>query len=488
MGTCFPESLLGAGGYLVNQQTSIQKLSIVTDTECRCERPLLGNFTALRELSLKVHLCGITFGPLKAFLKLHHRRLTLLELDFIDWSEVNSFQEFSDDDYSLCSYESSGDEEEPKEPWTPLAEFLLPDCADQYEQFLPNIQTLSLSQASFKGSWDSLIDGLNFLAVKELRLLNCKRAFEFLGYIAQTRNALNVTKLELVINFATKFPWLLQKTNFLGPFEGLKDLFLLFQSCYSDTYHAERILRHRNTLRRLVYHRRHYCETKGKPYTDQFCDQPLGPIKDFWIPQLLLDTKVESLGLCERPPTLKESCQSCSSRALSLRLLHLRFTGRLHYQPAAYDEDEYYFERRSVPKSMRSEIQHTLPASSPMSSDEDEEDLFPWEKLTEEKCREQQVTELETFADWAFSRDGFPCLQVLASGDFSYGDRFAEGQILLVRNPADSELGRPWRKILPSDIAENELVHANMDMISACPVSPLYYDHCFDSYMWPGVS
>lgn len=95
--------------------------------------------------------------------------------------------------------------------------------------------------------------------------------------------------------------------------------------------------------------------------------------------------------------------------------------------------------------------------------------------------------ELEAFADWAFGPDGFPRLQVLASGDFSYGNRFADTHTLCCRNACGSGRAKTWRMVEQGDTAENELIDANMDMMSACPVSPLFYK-CGRGHVFPGIS
>ena len=94
---------------------------------------------------------------------------------------------------------------------------------------------------------------------------------------------------------------------------------------------------------------------------------------------------------------------------------------------------------------------------------------------------------MEAFADWAFGPDGFPNLKILASGDFSYGDRFADGRTLWCRNTEGSMRKRPWREVKNSDVAENELIEANMDMLAACPVSPLFYNWS-EPGSFPGLS
>ena len=94
------------------------------------------------------------YTSLKAFLELYYERLTSLELDFIDWAEVEYYYDLPDND-----------EDEDGDNSTPLINLILPERKDGYDSFLPNLRTFSLSAASFKGLWDHLIDGFNLYSV-----------------------------------------------------------------------------------------------------------------------------------------------------------------------------------------------------------------------------------------------------------------------------------------------------------------------------------
>ena len=89
------------------------------------------------------------------------------------------------------------------------------------------------------------------------------------------------------------------------------------------------------------------------------------------------------------------------------------------------------------------------------------------------------------FAQWAFSPFGFPNLQVLASGDFSHGRRFPNQQRLLCRNRSRTAIS--FRDIREDDFREQDLIDANMDLLTACPVTP-YLFQCADPYVFPGVN
>ncbi|KAL5339041.1 hypothetical protein BJX70DRAFT_388140 [Aspergillus crustosus] len=66
-------------------------------------------------------------------------------------------------------------------------------------------------------------------------------------------------------------------------------------------------------------------------------------------------------------------------------------------------------------------------------------------------------------AQWAFSADGLPSLQVLAWGDFSFEGRYSKFNLLLCR----SDNG--YKTLTPSDIMAWDLVQDNIDMLAACP-------------------
>jgi len=373
---------------------------------------------------------------------------------------------------------------------TPLTDLILPEHKDDYESFLPNLQSFSLSAASFKGSWDRLIDAFNLQNVKELRLLNCKRAVELLDYIARRNDYLYATKAELVLRQAEMVEMEFDFVDFLAPFDGLEDLFLMFQSDYADKYYAEMILHHRDTLRRLVFHRRHYCMAEKAPYWEEYCDSSLEETEGGGFPEILRETKLKSSGVCGEPSKLQKSSQSIASRVDSLKLLHLRFTGKAVRKPRFFKESEAYGGNSPSPEFNRAYIEAqrsgtTPPRRSPGPSEA--EFRIRWEQIQGENWRDDEEEELEAFANWAFGPDGFPRLQVLASGDFAYGNRFIDTHTLWCRNTRGSKSKKTWRTVEQSDLAENELIDANMDMMSACPVSPLFYRYGRGD-VFPGIS
>ena len=199
---------------------------------------------------------------------------------------------------------------------------------------------------------------------------------------------------------------------------------------------------------------------------------------------ILRKAKLESVGVYREPSKLQKSFQIIASTVNSLKLLHLHFTGKAEPKPKFFKESEAYGDN---PEFARAYFDAQRNGTTPPQGPNEAEIQIRWEQIQGENWREDEEKELEAFANWAFGPDGFPCLQVLASGDFSYGNRFADTHTLWCRKSRGSGSDKTWRIVEQSDIAENELIDANMDMMSACPVSPLFYRYD-QGHVFPGIS
>ena len=78
-----------------------------------------------------------------------------------------------------------------------------------------------------------------------------------------------------------------------------------------------------------------------------------------------------------------------------------------------------------------------------------------------------QPEEISDFAQWAFSADGLPNLQVLAWGDFSYGGRYSKFNLLLCR----SDDG--YQPLTPFNTVSWGVFQDNLDMMAACPLDDI---------------
>lgn len=96
------------------------------------------------------------------------------------------------------------------------------------------------------------------------------------------------------------------------------------------------ILRHRETLRRLVFHRRHRCMAEKAPYWEEYCDSSLEETEGGGFVDFLYQTKLDCVGICGEPSKLQESFQSIAATVKSLKLFHLRFTGKAERKPKIF--------------------------------------------------------------------------------------------------------------------------------------------------------
>lgn len=251
--------------------------------------------------------------------------------------------------------------------------------------------------------------------MKELRPLNCKRAVELLDYMAQTSISLQATKAYLILARSERDRIGPKTIDFLAPFDSLEDLFLEFQAQYANWCYVEMVLHHRDTLRRLVYRRRHYCMGEKAPYYEEYCDSSLEKREDGGFADILCETNLESVGVCSEPSQLQESFQSMACTVNSLKLLHLRFTGKAERKPKFFKESEAYGDLPSS-ESSRAYFEAQQNGTTPLKRSPgptEAEFRIRWEQIQGENWREDEEKELEGFADWAFGPMDFRVFRFL---------------------------------------------------------------------------
>lgn len=129
MGTCIPLEILGDRGFITNKQTSIESISLITGGACPIntdgENTIdLSAFRSLRHISWTGLQSSEEFDALSRALKNNSERLRELRLDFVNWSEEESF----DSDASQNFFASQ----------------VLKLSADQCGVMFPALETLSL--------------------------------------------------------------------------------------------------------------------------------------------------------------------------------------------------------------------------------------------------------------------------------------------------------------------------------------------------------
>ena len=203
-----------------------------------------------------------------------------------------------------------------------------------------------------------------------MRLRKCLFAAEMLLYLSAKDVGLEATTKELSLPpTGTDVGSFEESIDFLAPFHNLKDLFLMFESLYIDSYYGEMIQRHQDTLRRLIYQRRNYCIDEASPYFEEYNDVSLGSPGFEWLIEIILQSQLKIAGICVAPSVLQKGFQHTTSSPNCLKLLHLRFTGKASRKPRFFVEKKFL--KFMIPPSEESS---TSPNSDGDDDDDDDED------------------------------------------------------------------------------------------------------------------
>ncbi|KAG8534055.1 uncharacterized protein KY384_000898 [Bacidia gigantensis] len=480
VGTCFSDSILGQDGYLDCQQHHLRYLSLVTAGECYTSSVPLVVFSRLETLAWKGIRWAPQFDALNTFLVKYDLNVKSLELDFISSDDVERM------------------EDAPWEPRLAQAQGFLRCMVrrrdDLFEPTLCYLERLSLTSGSFGGPLNSMFAFLNLHRVKHLRLINCKRTASLLLQIWKSQFNILASRVELVLTIPTRHP--AEIWEFLLVLAEPKDLFILFSCVVPHVDLFQALYRYRFFMHRLTYHKREprmvAIDTDTiQEWVDARCEDLLYPS----LISLLRDAlHLTALGICDKPSSLQSALQGNAKDFTTIKLLHLRFTGKSQPKPKFADEDDY-----GAGDTFFTQALHDLEPSTSIGLD-----LWPRDWIAEE------AEELEEFADWAFSSEGFPNLKVLASGDFSHDGRYARSQAMWCRvehlanedndrikagGRGDKGKGKEviragsricYRRMTGTEIRKDEFVQENMDMLASCPVTPYFLEYARKD-RFPGV-
>lgn len=88
-------------------------------------------------------------------------------------------------------------------------------------------------------------------------------------------------------------------------------------------------------------------------------------------------------------------------------------------------------------------------------------------RIADRLGRDNLTREVLEFAQWAFSKDGLPDLEILAWGDLSDESRWDKHSMLLCRDLSLlKHRGANFRTLAHSDTYYWSLIHGNMDMLA----------------------
>ncbi|BCS08448.1 hypothetical protein ALUC_20818A [Aspergillus luchuensis] len=399
---------------LLETQKNITTISLLTNNDCFVAEIQqascainLAQLSKLQSLSWRGLKRFVDFDSVRQFIAARGAQLKALHLDLVGW------------DSARLAWEEGFQKLPLPERWMPQNFFVQCVLGLPREErpwpLLTALERLTLSQVSFSRMEVQLVSALNVERLQAMQLINCPGTFSFLRQIVRSRVPLRLKLLELTFN-PEKLNQITDESQdnvtdtvqtFLEAFSGLTDLYLMLPAVSWDDI-CESMLHHKPTLKRLVTHSLVNAEYGHYGDGDLF-----GSLE--FRPSISHDPGLEFLGV--------STCIEDGDHSLSttIKVLHIRATG------------------------------HWLHEHKPESS--------------------VAYDVLPSYAEWAFGREGYLHLQVLAYGDFSYDGCYNEYNLLWCRTGLHG-----FKLLTPSDAKFWDLVEEYKDVLEACAFDELFLE------------
>ncbi|UPL00365.1 hypothetical protein LCI18_011299 [Fusarium solani-melongenae] len=405
--------------------------------------------------------------PLSVVLQNNSVHLNSLELDFANLLEIYSIGNSLDHDENDAS-DSSGDQDNGvsntssntsdvenekacrfKKP-SFFASTMLGVDPNSPTLLFPRIRVLSLSLVPLTASMASVF---NFDTLLSLKLRLCPRWEVFIECVLKLNRPIKLKTLEIQVDDNED-----TILDLVDAFEGLEELFLSHTGPVPELQIWEILARRHTTLRRLIH------PLGLRDLADlSIYGRDMRRIKGDPSKNPLAELHLEFVGLACIPGRMKYILLPFTSKT-SLKAIHIRQTM----------SDISNFRSWALVDILPPLISR---ANDDASSDSDlttyTEDSIPgsdWDfDFTQ---REPELrNEFCYFAEWAFGLDGIPSLDIIAFGDFAYGGRENDRNVLLGRNTSGTSNFRmleakagEWKDAL-------DKYHVAM---GACPVDHLF--------------
>ncbi|RDK45974.1 hypothetical protein M752DRAFT_95616 [Aspergillus phoenicis ATCC 13157] len=417
--TCFSDEVVLLINRILETQENLTTISLLTDGDCIVTRikyaPCainLAQLSKLQHLSWRGLKRYVDFESVRQFIAAHGAQLKTLHLDLIGWDTARLawrqvFRRTADKHAIL--------------PQNFFAQCVLGlPLEEKSYTLLTALQRLTLSQVSFSPMEVQLTGALNVGQLQALQLINCPGTFRFLRQIVHSGMPLKLKLLELTFN-PEKLNQITDESQdnitetvkaFLEAFSGLIDLYLMLPTVSWDGM-CQSMLHHKSTLRRLITHGLWRTEVGFQQDGDLFGSPEFRP-------RISHDPGLEFLGISA---SISEMCTITGDHGLSptIEVLHIRASGPM--------------------------LRERIPDNSVAY------DVLP------------------SYAEWAFGREGYLHLQVLAYGDFSHDGCYNDYNRLWYRT------GRYGFKVLkPSDAKFWDLVQEYKDVLGACAFDELFLE------------
>ncbi|KAE8155390.1 hypothetical protein BDV40DRAFT_283846 [Aspergillus tamarii] len=369
------------------------------------------------------------------------------------------------------------------------------DAARDSEQF-PALLSLCLSNFYFPRLevWDHAPP--LFYRLRRLTLRHCVNQRQLLRSLARAARLLQLRHVEVCSDDLFQAPMdppaSLAIIDFLLAFQGLRHLHLQVSNLpVSLPGFGDALRHHQSTLQSIIYH-----ERRLVPIDNDRTFEDVRDVSPSWareMPQLLRHHPSTAMGLCLNPVAARDALQPVA-HCVSVRLLHLRFSGAEHLHRDIQHE---------ITSALRSKQHLSSPSllhgdhrgmeiAEDKTSNGTTDDCSCCSTIWDPAHREiaagslvvsPSAQEFLAFADWAFGPTGLPTLQVLAFGDFSHGERYRRQQFMVGRNTWVKRFrgdtyaeDRPYfYPVAPTDaLIWDGLLPNGLEFLSACPISGLF--------------
>ncbi|EEQ31367.1 conserved hypothetical protein [Microsporum canis CBS 113480] len=418
LGTCVPEEILGKNGYLPLKQKNLKSLRLITDASCEWNGYNLAPFTKLTSLSWHGLRPDIDFISIWKCFSVCSLQLIYLDLDYYSQSRTaaHGFEIWDDGGYEMQK--------------------ILRPLSEGEQLFFPELRGLSLSGISLSFAEERLESAFDFQYLRSLKLRFCPGLEELLAHLQSAVGAMYLEKLEIqTSNDHFNDELELAIPNFLDIIEGLQELFI--STCHPDDTLPIwcSIFRHHLTLKNVI--------PQMHPSTRN------NTLKVLHIRQSGRDIKASrNWGVEEEMDADDLGSISSSDESDDGDNISIPFHSNDH---------------GTVAKQM---CPNNKNAAKPVSTNE--------ENMAERIYPNEASQDLDFLAQWAFGKKGYPSLQLLAFGDFSFNGRYSSENVLLCRQqePGTSR-GKKYRHVTKDDSFALHLFRQYSHVLQACPSDPV---------------
>ncbi|KAJ4328089.1 hypothetical protein N0V84_001457 [Fusarium piperis] len=372
--------------------------------------------------------------PLCIILRNNATQLKSLELDFLSLIDIFSNNQDGQDDSNSGTSGDASDGEVGKsltgvKKSSFFASIILDVDSKSPSLLFPNIRVLSLSQVPLTRSLASVF---NFDTLVSLKLRLCSCWDVFIRRVLKLNRPIKLKTLEIQDSDAVSDDLGHEVIlDFVNAFAGLEELFVCHPGPISALELWEIIASRHTTLKRLACHQTTVGRNLESPAFSQVCDladlgicgRDMRRIKKDPSKNPLSELDLEFIGLACIPERMKYLLLPFASKT-SLKAIHIR-----HTMSDIWKRGSWALGGGRIPMKSR--------ATSNASSDSDlsitEELLLGFDQDELEWHNPRLRSGFRHFAEWAFGPEGISSLDIIAYGDFAYGGRRVDGNVLLGR-------------------------------------------------------